>query len=493
MLGEAFDYIENWEKATVADMESDGLLDNISKIYILGFQMQGSEKINHFFGEERERILDFFKWHEENRIPVVFHNGIGFDKRAFEKVLGVDLSGVQWIDTLWLSYYLNIDKEMHGIKALQTDYPHLDGKFEVDEGDWATLTKEQAVKRVVSDVEVGKAIWEDFKERLTQMHTEAKKLIDSDGVVKAKTHPEEKRWVEGLKDLTLSEYIGRTVGYICSIAEVVALQEDTGWEVDVEYLTKHLKELEVLAETSRKELESVMPKVPQYSNRKEPKRPYKTDGTLSVSGERWKETLELLKSEEKDHLGNVKAFPHPTQVGVVRVLNGYKPPNINSPNQVKEFLFSHGWVPQTYEFVRNKEEFTEWIQNRPKEGSPRNVWTQWMDSRPEERAIPQVKKDGELCPSVEELAEVVPEVRVLEEYSVITHRMGVLNGILDSMDEFGRVKASAHGLTSTLRLQHRRPIVNLPSVKKLYAEAIRGSLVAGEGKVSAGSDLSSLN
>lgn len=492
MLGEAFDYIENWEKATVADMESDGLLDTVSKIHILGFQMQSSDKINYFFGEEKDRIVDFFKWHEENKIPVVFHNGIGYDKRVFEKLLGIDLSGVQWIDTYWLSFYLNIDKERHGIEALQTDYPHLEGKFGVDEGDWKTLTKEQAVKRVVSDVEVGKAIWEDFKSRLIQMHTEAKKLIDSDNVVGAKMSPDEYRWVEGLKSLTLSQYIGRTIGYISSVAEVVAIQEDTGWEVDVEYLTKHLKELEVLAEASRKELESVMPEVPQYANRKEPAKPYKKDGTLSASGERWKETLELLKSGEKDGLGNVKAFPHPTQVGVVRVLNGYKPPNINSPNQVKDFLFSKGWNPQTYEFVRDKEEFTNWIKSRPEEGSPRNVWTSWMESRPEERAIPQVKKDGELCPSVEELARNIPEVKVLEEYSVITHRIGVLKGILESVDESGKVKAGAHGLTSTLRLQHRRPIVNLPSVKKLYAAAIRGSLVAGKGRTSVGADLSSL-
>lgn len=491
VLGEAFKYIENWESATVMDMESNGFLDEVSKLHIVGYQMENKEKVNYIFGDERERILKMFKWHEDNKVPVVFHNGCGYDKPAIEKVLQCDLSGVQWIDTLWLSYYLNYNKPKHSIEALAKDYPSVADKFQVDQGDWENLTREQAVLRVVSDVEIGKAIWEDFKVRLTDLYSKGKELIDTNTLVGKRTDDNEVRWVENLKKLTLSQYIGRTIGYITALAEINSIQEATGWQLDEDHLNKHLEDLLIKAESSAKELESVMPKVAKYVSRSEPKLPYKKNGDLSVSGARWEKLKDVLRSQAKDDMGNLLARVR--KQGEIEELTSYAAPNINSPDQVKDFLFSHGWVPATFKAVRNKADFQAWLNLRPDEGSPRADWTNWLESRPEERLIPQVKDDGDLCSSVEELAVDNPEIRVLEEYSIVAHRLGVLNGFNKNKDETGRVKASAHGLTSTLRWKHRAPITNLPDIKKLYSTGIRGSLVAGENQVLLGSDLSSLS
>lgn len=491
MLNEAFKHTKNWRNATVCDLESDALLEDVTKIHILGYQMQGESKPSYLWGDaERGRIEKFFQYHQDKEIPVVFHNGIGFDKRVVEKVYGLDLSKVMFIDTLWLSYYLNIDKKKHSIKALSKDYPQSAEKFEVDEGDWANLSREQAISRVVSDVELGKAVWEDFKKRLIDTHTTAKELIDCKLVGGKRVSEDEVLWVDGVSQLSLDEYIGRTIGYICSVSEVVAIQEDTGWEVDLPFLQEHLQELEVIAEQSKEKLEAVMPKIPDYRVRKQPAKPFKKNGDLSASGEKWETLKKLLVSELKDEDGNLLARVR--KQGEIEELVGYNPPNINSSDQVKNFLFSKGWKPATYKFVRDQDEFTAWINSRPQEGSHQREWAVWKDNRPEDRAIPQIKKDGELCPSIEDLAELVPEVSVLNEYSVVVHRIGALKGIQGSMDKCGKVKAGAHGLASTLRLQHRKPIVNLPAAKKLYAEGIRGSLVGGKGRVLLGSDLSSL-
>jgi hypothetical protein len=59
---------------------------------------------------------------------------------------------------------------------------------------------------------------------------------------------------------------------------------------------------------------------------------------------------------------------------VLLVLKGYDEPNPNSSPQVKDWLFSLGWVPCTFKYEKEDD------------GT--------------ERTIPQVRKDGELTDSV---------------------------------------------------------------------------------------------
>ena len=237
-----------------------------------------------------------------------------------------------------------------------------------------------------------------------------------------------------------------------------------------------------------------MPPVPKYSDRKKPAKPYKINGELSASGAKWEELKQKLEAKEKDKWDNLLVDVR--KEGFISELTKYDPPNINGHQQVKDFLTSHGWVPETYKVVRDKAAFQEWINSRPQEGSPRSAWTAWKNDRPEDRKVPQVRIEGkegkELCPSVSKLAEKVPEIRALENYSVIKHRYDTLKGIRGKVDENGFVEASAHGFTNTLRLKHRAPCVNLPGASKPYAEPIRGSFIAPDGKTSLGSDLSGL-
>lgn len=490
VLDENFRYIKNYSKATVSDLETDGLLNTISKIHIVGYKMHNSEDIKYFWGDTQEdRIRAMLEWHINNEIPIVFHNGICFDKKALEIVLGIDLSELMIIDTLWLSYYLNIDKARHSVEALSKDY-NVSEKYQLNEGSWENLSKEDAINRVISDVDIGNAIWQDFKQRLEEMYSLAKEQIDSGNVGGKRVSPDEKIWLDNLKDTSVEFQVGRVLGYIMSMAEVVSIQESVGWYVDQDFLNKHLQELQEKLNASRKTLEGIMPPKANYVKRTPPAKPFKKNGELSVTGQRWENLKVKLESGRTDEYGNPLAKV--VEDGAIHELRDLEPPNINSHTQVKDFLFSKGWKPQTFKYNRDEEAFNAWIAKKPVEGSRRNVWNSWMASKPEDRAIPQIKDDDNLCASISELAKKVPEISVLEEYSVIAHRIGVLNGIKDSLREDGRVEASAHGLANTLRLQHRKPIVNLPSSDKLFAEGIRGSLSAEEGRKLLGSDLSAL-
>lgn len=481
--------IFNWEKATVGDIESDGLLDVATKIHVLSYQMQGKGVASFSGMSQEDRIKAFFNWHIENHIPVVFHNGKWFDIPLVEKLYGVDLSKLMVIDTLPISWYLNIGRSKHGLDSFFEDYGI--AKPKVD--DWENLSYKEYKHRCQEDVKINKALWEDFKLRLTQMYTQVKDKIDAGEVGGKRISEDEELYIDNFVGKSVSEHVNRILTFLMFKADCAVLQEKTMWEVDVPYLQESEVELRTHTEAAKKELESVMPPVAKYVVRKQPAKMFKKNGDLSATGLRWKELQELLKSGQKDEYGNPLAKV--VTVGEISELVELQPPNINSVQQVKDFLTSKGWVPQSFKYVRDDQKFQEWVDSKPKEGSKRGEWTTWKNSKPEDRAVAQITVEGvdgkELCQSIKDLADIVPEVRALENYSMIKHRLGTVQGFLSNLKNGKYLQARIAGFTNTLRVKHTE-IVNLPKASKPFAEAIRGCLVAGKGKISLGSDMSGI-
>ena len=482
--------IYNWKLATVADLESDNLLDLATKLHVLGFQMNEKD-IKTFRGStEGERIVKFFQWHVDNEIPIVMHNGISFDVPLMEKLFGIDLSKLMLIDTLALSWYLNPDRRQHGLGTFWEDY----GIEKPVVEDWSEQPYEVYQNRVVEDVKINQALWKDLKKRLIELYTTARVEIDSGAVGGKRLSDDEVLYIDSLVGLSVEEHINRLLTFLMFKMDCARLQEKTRWEVDVDLLLETEKKLEVICEAARSELESVMPKVPQFTKKEAPKKPYKKDGTLSAIGVKWEELMRVYNAKEVDEYGTLKVQQTGVK-GVYKVLNGYEEPSASSPAQVKGLLYSHGWVPVSFKYEKDEEKFNAWIAKKPKEGSHHSKWTEWKESRPEERAIPQITVGGEdgkeLCESVLELAEDVPEIRKYAEYNVAKHRLGVVKGFIRDLKDGKWLQARIGGFTNTLRVQHRE-LVNLPGVDKAYGEDIRGVLISGEGKCLLGSDMSSL-
>ena len=206
-----------------------------------------------------------------------------------------------------------------------------------------------------------------------------------------------------------------------------------------------------------------MPKVAVLTKKKKPKPTHKIDGTLNIKGQNW---FAILKA-------NNLPMNHTDEL---QVITGYKDANPNAPLQVKAWLTSLGWKPTTFDYKKDKE------------GN--------------ERKIPQVRKNGELCSSVTRLIKKEPNVAVLEGLTIIQHRMGVFQAFIDNSyvkpnDTFdvpqqAYVKSEVGGLTNTLRFKHKKPIANMPKVGVAWGEEIRGCLIATDGEVFCGTDLSSL-
>lgn len=466
----------NFMNATVFDVEADNLLDEATKIHVLSFEMAGGRK-DSIAGTDVARLRSFFLWHRDNGVPLVAHNGICYDIPLVEKLLGLDLSGLILIDTLALSWYMNTKRSAHGLDTFFEDYGIKKPKID----DWENLSYEEYKYRCEEDVKINKALWTDLLERLWAMYSIAQKYIDME-LVGGSRFEGETLYIDKYINGTVEDAVSRILTFLMFKMDTVRLREKTRWKVDVESLRVLHDELEETILTAKANLEAVMPQVPKYMVAKRPKNLTKKDGSLSVAGERWQTLMTQHNTKEVDEYGNRLAIG--VDMENIKKLKKYEEPNANSPGQIKDFLFKHGWKPKTFKFVVDKEAKNAWAASGFKK-----------ELKPESRQVPQISVDGEggkeLCDSVLELAEKVPEIMNYSKYTLIKHRLDMVKGFLENVSEDGYLRASVGGFTNTLRDQHRG-LVNLPGVDKPYGDRIRGALTCLEEEILLGTDLSSL-
>ena len=387
------------------DIETDGLLEDVTKIHCLSYTRDGSEVRTTDDYDYMRRILRREK-------GLIGHNIIRYDIPVLEKILGIKIKA-QLFDTLPMSWVVNFDRSRHGLEYYGDDY----GIPKPEINDWRNLTLEEYTHRCEEDVKINWTLWQDLLKKFMFLYKNDKAEIN------------------------------RFFRYLSFKMDCAREAEMQGWRLDIGKANSCISQLKVLQEQKMEELINVMPMRKIMSDKSKPKVMYKKDGTLSAHGKRW---LELLADNDLPEDYN----------GVVSVVKGAEEANPNSSDQVKEWLTSLGWEPCYHKYDGD-------------------------------RAIPQVRKNGELTPSVIRLAQKEPVVNVLEGLTVIQHRLGILEGFV-SCERGGYVKAEISGLTNTLRFKHNKPLVNLPSVDKPWGKEIRGCLIAPEGSVLCGADMTSL-
>ena len=260
-----------------------------------------------------------------------------------------------------------------------------------------------------------------------------------------------KRYMFIYKD---KKILDKFFGYLSFKMNCAAEAERSGWKVDLKLAQDSVDKLKEQQDHKVFELREVMPMRKLMSIKTKPKVMTKKDGSVSAHGQRW---FDLL---------GVHGYPQSYE-GDVSVVRGVDQSNPNSPDQVKDWLYGLGWEPCTHKFNKNKE-------------------------TGEEKKVPQIRKNGELTPSVQLLIDDNPAVGVLDGLTVIQHRLGIFYGFLETHVN-GYVKAEIDGLTNTLRFKHRKPLVNLPGVDKPWGKEIRGCLtVPDEDYTLCGADMTSL-
>lgn len=294
--------------------------------------------------------------------------------------------------------------------------------------DWENLSVEEYMHRCKEDVKINSRLWDRQWKHLLALYGS-----------------EEEAW--------------RLIDYLSFKMDCARQQEADRWKLDVEKAKSLIVNLREEYDKRHNALKEVMPRKPIIKVRTKPKKLYLKGKleTLTKAGEAWYDLLSRV------------GLPEDTE-GPVEETVGSEEGNPGSHEQIKAWLYSLGWSPLSFDYKRNKD-------------------------TNEVRKIPQIKNKlddtGGLCPSVKELFSKEPSLEILEGMSIISHRLGILEGFIENVDEEGYIKAQIGGFTNTLRFKHRT-IVNLPGVDKPYGSDIRGCLIAPEGYELCGSDMSSL-
>ena len=246
----------------------------------------------------------------------------------------------------------------------------------------------------------------------------------------------------------------RAINYLSFKLDCLKEQEENPCHIDKKSCEENLIALNEEIEIKELELSSKMPLKKNYKTVTKPKKPFKKDGTLSVAGERWNNWI---------HEFNLDADTESFEM-VVSVEEG----NPNSHKQVKDWLLSLGWKPTIIKEATSK--ITGITSYNP-----------------------QLSNDDGLCPNLKEMFTEYPYLANLENLTLMQHRKGIFESFLDSLSSNNTVVANIGGFTNSLRMQHRKPIVNLPKVGTYLGEQIRGLIVVpNEDYLICGSDISSL-
>ena len=396
----------------VFDIETDGLLDDMTKLHVLSWQDIDNDDTH---GSTADPMV--IRWLFDNATTLIGHNIVRYDLVALQRLLGITFTG-QIIDTLPLSWYLEPSHIRHGLD----DWGKRLGVLKPKITDWSSLTYADYEHRCEEDVKINHRLWLQLDKKLNRLYRE---------------ESEKNRLIE----------------YLTFKMQCAADQEEYGWKLDVQGAKALLEDLTQQRSQKLTALIEAMPKRPITVERTPPKVMYKQDGSLSARGVAWQKLL------------REKLLPTSYEAPI-KVTTGHEDGNPNSNEQVKQWLFSLGWVPRTFKFIRG-------------------------ENYGEERTVPQVRDGAELCDSVKDLINDHPDVGLLDGLTVLSHRLGVVKGFVEC-ERDGYLKAEIAGLTNTLRFKHMKPLVNLPAVDKPYGKEIRGLLTAPEGVTLCGSDMVSL-
>jgi hypothetical protein len=292
------DWSMDLEKGIIVDIESDGLLDEATKIHVVSMAYQkedGAWGVSSTDDYEKMRKLFL-----NPKVTIIGHSFITYDKPLAEKILGIEFKCTV-IDTLALSWALYPWRIIHGLDKYGEEF----GVKKPEVEDWEGLTYEEYRHRCEEDCKINVNVWLTMKKKLEALYS-------------------------GDWDIIVNY-----IKYLNFKMELLAEQESNRLKVDVEKMHSNIEYFENL---EREKIEAIiphMPKVPVTTTKKRPKNLFKKDGSPSKLGEQWFDLLE--KMDLPDDYGKE-----------IVIIKDYKDPNPKSHSQVKDWLFKLGWEPKTF-------------------------------------------------------------------------------------------------------------------------------------------------
>lgn len=458
------------ENEIILDIEADGFIFESTKIWTIvakNIQTQESIKLNPFKDPSAKNKLISFLF--KNGTPLIgFHNGLGYDAFVMQNLLGleftvgkdtIDGKPVQFVDTFYLSMFLNPDRQGHGVEA----FGEMLGLPKID-------YREKAIEIGVIPKNADKGA------EFMQWHPEMDVYCQRDVDVNIRIYEylkEEWKEVYG-KDFSITDAFkcGQKAFYLMSC------QELTGFKFDIEGAYKLAKRIEDMMEDIRAEVE---PKLPPRALKKSeekfytmPAKPFKGNGDFSAA---WEKFVEKHGGSLDTNTGlwNFYGKQYPVVAG--SMLNVKMPMEMANQDQMKDWFLEQGWKPTLFNFQRGPD------------GKPmRDPKTRQLIP-----TSPKIQEAGKICPNLMKMEGDI--VKQVVKWLSLRNRQSVLQGWLSNerlkMD--GRIGAGRTGIAATHRQKHKT-VVNVPkaSEKVLLGPEFRSLWIAEEGMLIAAGDAAAL-
>lgn len=204
-----------------------------------------------------------------------------------------------------------------------------------------------------------------------------------------------------------------------------------------------------------------------------PAKPWKKDGTLSSTFEKWMEKVGAKLYTQRDIKIGDEVFPiiggtETITTGVMRLGN---------QDAIKDYLLSIGWIPTLFNFKKD-------ARGKPERDAKGNYI----------KTTPKMQENGKLCPNLEAMEG--PMVKQIVKWLSLRNRKSVVEGWLGNprVEFDGRLSAGSSGITPTQRQKHVT-CVNVPKAEDgvLLGKEMRRLFIAKRpGYVLVGYDASAL-
>lgn len=454
----------------VYDIEADGFIFESTKVWTICLthvQTKTKLKINPFKEKDaRGKFIDFiFSFGECPRI--IGHFILGYDNFVIQNLLGIDFTvgkdtiagqQVQFIDTLYLSMFLNPDRSGHSIEY----FGEVLGLPKID-------YREKAIELGIIKGNSPKGA--EFMQWHPEMDIYCDRDVDVNILVLEYL---KKEWLEVYRkpfEITDAFRCGQKSFYLMSC------QELTGFRFDKQAALELQERIATMMEEIRAEVEPKLPpralKKSEEKNYTMPAKPFKKSGDFSSS---WDKFVDKHNGELNVETGLWKFYgkEYPIQAGLM--LDVQMPMEMANQDQMKQWFIEQGWVP------------TLWNYQKDTNGKPiRDTKGKLIQTSP------KIQEAQKICPNLEKMEG--PLVKQVVKWLSLRNRQSVLQGWL-SNERFqvdGRLGAGRTGIAATHRQKHK-VVVNVPkaSEKVLLGKEFRSLWIADNGMLIAAGDAAAL-
>lgn len=449
------------------DAEADGFLFQSTQMWVMKFEdLDTGEKFEIFpYKDEALAKSQFLEWLAKYEKPnISFHNGLGYDIFAMYFHIGLEFTvgpdtiegiPVQFVDTFYLSMFLNPDRQRHSIEYFgeKFGFPKMDfrqklidhGVISKDAPDGAEFAQHYPFMDQYCEVDTSIGA-RTYKYLLTEW---GEMYGSFDG------------WTNAFKAGQKSFYL-------------MSCQDLSGWKFDVEYAKELSERIKTMMEDIRAEVEPQLPprslKKGEQKEYSMPAKPTKANGEYSAT---WLKFVEKHSGKLADPLeGTWEFYGKEYKVVPGQLLDVKLPMEMANQDQMKEWFLEMGWKP------------TLWNYQKDSSGKPiRDPKTRKLI-----QTSPKIQEAGKLCANLEEMD--MPLVKQVVKWLSLRNRASVLEGWMTNyrLEYDGRISAGRTGIAATHRQKHK-VVVNVPKAdpKVLLGSEFRSLWIAEKGfKIAAG-------